>query len=149
MHRLLGEEAGAQASCDEAMKIYAGMDDNVSPEAMVELARMLLARGEHAAAVEQMQRAIGNRHEDEGLLQEVVGKYSAMPAWRKRANGSSRGCGTKWSGSITTVSIWRRRGDWRRPLNCSSRRYATCRESHHQLEYGQGHAFEDEARRTQ
>ncbi|MGE4049204.1 MAG: response regulator [Acetobacteraceae bacterium] len=71
VHRLLDEEAGAQASYEEAMKIYAGISDDVSPEAMVELARMLLARGEHAAAVEQMQRAIGNRHEDEGLLQEV------------------------------------------------------------------------------
>jgi len=71
VHRQAGEEAGAQASYDEAVKIYRGIDQGISAEAMVELARMLLARGERAAAIEQMRKAIGNRHEDEALLQEV------------------------------------------------------------------------------
>lgn len=72
VHRLVGQESGAQASYEEAIKIYRGlMDQGISPEAMVELAHMLLIRGERAAAVEQMRKAIGNRHEDEALLQEV------------------------------------------------------------------------------
>lgn len=71
VHRLLGEEAGAQASYDEAIKIYTGIDRRISPEAMVDLARMLLDRGDRAAAIEQMQQAIANRHEDEELLQDV------------------------------------------------------------------------------
>ncbi|MCC6209252.1 MAG: response regulator [Gammaproteobacteria bacterium] len=71
VYRLAGEESGAQASYEEALKIYGGIDRGISPEAMVELARMLLARGEHAAAIEQMRKAIGSRYEDEALLQEV------------------------------------------------------------------------------
>jgi len=67
----LGETASAQGAYDEAMKIYAGLDRRISPEAMVELARMLLAHGEQAGAVALLQQAVANRHEDEELLQEV------------------------------------------------------------------------------
>jgi DNA-binding response OmpR family regulator/Tfp pilus assembly protein PilF len=71
VHRFLGEEAGEQASYDEAMKIYTGINGQLSPEAMVELARMLLARGDQGAAIAHMQQAIASRHEDEDLLHDV------------------------------------------------------------------------------
>lgn len=71
VHRLLGEESGAQASYDEAIRIYADINRRVSPEAMVELARMLLARGDRSGAIEHLQQAVANRHEDEELLQEA------------------------------------------------------------------------------
>jgi tetratricopeptide (TPR) repeat protein len=38
---------------------------------MMDLARMLLAHGEQASAVELLQQAIANRHEDEDTLQEA------------------------------------------------------------------------------
>ena len=71
VHRQVGEEAGAQASYEEALKIYRGIEQDVSAETTVELVRMLLARGENAAAIEQLRKAIGNRYEDEALLQDV------------------------------------------------------------------------------
>lgn len=71
VHRRLGEAAGAQAAYDEAMTIYAGLNRGISPEAMVELASLLLVYGEQAGALELMQQAVANRHEDEALLGEV------------------------------------------------------------------------------
>lgn len=71
VHRRLGAEAAARAAHAEALRIYAGIRPYITPEAMVELAHMLLAHGEAAAAIEYLQRAVANRHEDETLLQEV------------------------------------------------------------------------------